>query len=49
MVMDLWKLEKNVTVATVISVKTPAATVPMKTREESANSGLEKPAGNIFV
>lgn len=46
-VMALWKLEKTVTVATVISAKTPAATVPMKRWAKSANFNLVKSAGEM--
>lgn len=46
-VMDLWKMERSVTAATVISVKTPAATVPMKGRARSVNSNLAKYAGQM--
>lgn len=46
-VMDWWKLEKSVTVATVTSVRTPAVTVPMKSRAKSANSSLAKSAGQM--
>lgn len=45
--MDWWKKESSVTAATVISVKTPAATAPMKGRETSANSDLAKYAGQM--
>lgn len=47
-VMDLWKLEKRVTAAIVISVKIPAAIAPMKRRAKSANSDLAKSAGNVI-
>lgn len=46
-VMGLWKLENSATAATVISVKTPAATAPMKGRAKDANSNLAKSAGNM--
>lgn len=43
--MDWWKLESNVTVATVTSAKTPAAIMPMKRRTKSANCSLANCAG----
>lgn len=48
-VTDLWKLEKSVTAATAISVKTRAAIVPMKQRAKGANANLAKSAGKMIL
>lgn len=44
-VMDWWKPERSVTVATVTSARIHAATVPMKRRAKGANCNLVKSAG----
>lgn len=43
--MDLWKLESNVTVATVTSAVTPAAIMPMMRRTKGANFSPANCAG----